>query len=167
MSALQVFADRWSVPNYPPEKVFRPELVGLEAEIGVRLPEDDLQQVLSTGLPRPTTDLWDWVDKRSFWNRLSERTGWKVLLLFATEVPHISDFFSPPEVLQALNWRGRGMPDRLVPFANDSLGNLICFSYPDISNGEPTMPSVVIWDHEFGQVEALAENFTEFLRLYL
>ncbi|OIJ14227.1 hypothetical protein BKP37_09090 [Anaerobacillus alkalilacustris] len=58
-----------------------------------------------------------------------------------------------------LEWLGKQLPHKMVPFANDPFGNYFCFHYKT-SKGEP---SIVFWNHEKQQEEFMAHSFEEFI----
>jgi hypothetical protein len=58
-----------------------------------------------------------------------------------------------------------GLPDHLIPIADDGGGDLVCLDYRSKANRRP---SVVYWSHEVGGEEgivALADNFSVLLEL--
>ena len=57
------------------------------------------------------------------------------------------------------DWNKDVLSRKYAAFAIDNFGNLVCF---DISNNK-----IVFYDHENGEIEQIADNFTEFMeRLY-
>ncbi|MEM7243024.1 MAG: SMI1/KNR4 family protein [Pseudomonadota bacterium] len=136
MNILKKFALAWSIPSYgEPTKVEEHQFNSLEEALGIKFPEDYRTSILETGLPSGTLDLWEWIDaKESSFN-------WK----FWESRPllwHLNSFYSPDEILSALEWQNAGLPKNLIPFAGDSMGNQFCFSQEDLSNEKRVMAPV-------------------------
>jgi cell wall assembly regulator SMI1 len=155
MGNLQDFANSWCHPNHSPVQVSATEISELELELGVSFPEDYRSGVISCGLPHPTTKLWDWLSEEDM--RLGGLTG--------PLRPHLSEFYSPDEIREALGWVEAGMPKDLIPFASDSAGNKICFSRAELERHAKS--AVYFWDHDFLETEQQADSFTEWLKLYV
>jgi hypothetical protein len=60
-----------------------------------------------------------------------------------------------------------GMPEELVGFASDSMGNLFCFRRVDA--GSPRADDAEVWffDHDFCSDSKVAESFDEWLLSYI
>ncbi len=54
-------------------------------------------------------------------------------------------------------WSYDGLPWQYIPFGSDPFGNFICF--------DRETDHVVFFDHEFEDIEEVADSFTEFLDL--
>ena len=143
--SLERFIRKWTHQDYPPEKAAGPDLEAVEARFGFVLPEDYRQAVLAHGLPRPTIALLDGI------------------LAADLDFPDVSDFFAPEEIVRLTDdWRGGGMPDHLVAFADDCGGNLFCF---DAGPGADRA-TVWFWDHDDGSVTAAADSFTTWIERF-
>lgn len=49
---------------------------------------------------------------------------------------------------------------KLVPFANDPFGNMICF---DFNSRDSQFIPIVFWNHEFSRIELIAPSFSDFI----
>lgn len=158
MSTLKAFDEAWSHGRYKPSPVTPEMLQAIETELGIALPQDYRTQVLEFGLPTPTTALWDWLDSNP---------RFLAQLLLGIDTPHLSQFYTPEEMRVALGWRDAGMPEHLLPFANDSQGNQICFDMRQLQIPNSKKARVYFWDHDFLTTDQLARSFSAFLKLYL
>lgn len=52
-----------------------------------------------------------------------------------------------PSLIETYNNVKDRLPEKIIPFASDSFGNLICFNF----NDNPA--SVCFWDHEIGAID--------------
>ena len=59
-----------------------------------------------------------------------------------------------------------GMPDNVVAFASDCMGNLFAFSR-DLHDVAPDDAPVLFFDHDFMTVETVADSFDAFLSWFL
>jgi len=140
--SLERFADRWTSPSYPPTPVDERALAETEASLGALLPADYRSAVLRVGLPRPTIALLDSIVE----NDLS--------------VADLGDFLDPSSIVEvSRSWRGMGLPADLIAFANDSLGNLFCFS----ARSQGDTSGVFYFDRDEGSVEEVAPSFTAWI----
>lgn len=64
-----------------------------------------------------------------------------------------------PTIEEALGDLSGRLPARLIPFAEDAFGNVICLDFRGL--GVP----VAFWDHETERVTEVAPSFGEFLNL--
>jgi len=143
--SLEQFTGKWTHPNYPPEKVTESDLDAVEARFGFMLPPDYRQAVLAYGLPRPGVALLDG------------------MLAANADFADVSGFFNPEEIIRLTDdWRGGGMPDHLVAFANDCGGNLFCFD----SRPGADRSAVWFWDHDDGSVTVAADSFTAWIERF-
>lgn len=143
--SLERFIEKWTHEDYTPEKVASPDLDAVEARFGFALPEDYRVAVLAHGLPRPTIALLDGI--------------------LAAEAPFadVSDFFAPEEIIRLTeDWRGGGMPEHLVAFADDCGGNLFCFDAGPGANRS----TVWFWNHDDGGVTVAADSFTSWIERF-
>jgi hypothetical protein len=146
---LQQFADKWTIPDYPPDRVTEEELRAVEGHFGVRLPDDYRQSVLETGLPGPTSALLSAIVERG-------------LDLFDA-----SDFHTPAEMIQSTkDWRTGGLPEQLIVFADDCSGNMFCFDADRLRSNTPDAASIWFFDHDFGTVECIAPNFDSWIAVF-
>jgi hypothetical protein len=139
---LERFATRWTSPDYPPTLVDEHALAEAEASLGASLPADYRSAVLCCGLPRPTIALLDSIVESDL------------------NVADLGDFLDPSSIVKITReWRDKGLPAELIAFANDSLGNLFCFSVR--SDGGTSR--VFFFDHEDGGLEEVASSFTAWI----
>ena len=79
--------------------------------------------------------------------------------------PDVQDFLVTNEVVE--NTKGywsAGMPDDVIGFASDCMGNMIGFRR---SRERRDDASVVFFDHDYVEVSEIASSFDEFLDWYL
>ncbi len=142
-SALKRLSDRWgSARDYPNTVVEAKSLDWVETELNVKLPDDYRDQVLDIGLPRIRLVLLSAIVD----NVLPLYDLWALL--------------TPEEIIvETEDWRHIGMPNDLVVFGRDSLGNKFCFSNKDIATSVPSA-NVSFWDHDFQATTVIATSFT-------
>ncbi|SDO87789.1 SMI1 / KNR4 family (SUKH-1) [Paenibacillus sp. yr247] len=69
----------------------------------------------------------------------------------------------PSNVYDVYEWIRDRLPAGCVPFASDECGNYICFEY----KAGVQEPTVILWLHESGMCEPVADSYRDFLnRLY-
>lgn len=165
MHTLERLQRAWGSEFHPPTAVSERDLSDLETELQFGFPKGYRAQVLEFGLPGPTTELWDWLTDRE--DAVIARYGFTLAMLFKSSPPHLNDFFTPEEMQEALSWRELGLPEHLLPFANDSSGNLFCFDLTVLRTSPGANSPVYYWDHDLLEVERLAKTFDRFVNLYL
>src|SRR5215217_2049921 len=108
--SLSRFITLWTHPDYAPDPVSEDELKKAEGLLQTRLPPDYRIAVLEFGLPRPTIELLDAIVEREL------------------DLRDVSEFLGPAEIVSVtVDWRDLGLPEELVAFATDCMGNLFCF----------------------------------------
>jgi hypothetical protein len=77
----------------------------------------------------------------------------------------IQELFTPAEAVKntKLYWSG-GMPDNVIGFASDCMGNMIGFRRQRKASDDAP---VMFFDHEFVEVRRIAPTFDKFLAWYL
>lgn len=117
-------------------------LQAVERKLGVTLPADYRKTILtnSGGVP----------DKRVFAVRGQERVFSRLLSAEADRHPNLVD---------ALAWT-EGGSRRLVPFATDPFGNMLCFAYVT-----DDFCTVAFAEAESGEITPVSPSFTAFLCL--
>jgi hypothetical protein len=137
------FISLWTSPNSAPDLVAEDELARTEECLRTRFPADYRNAVLEFGLPRPTIALLDAIVDRQLGLR------------------DVSDFLRPAEIVTATeDWRELGLPEELVAFATDCMGNLFCFTTrPDASDKLP----VVFFDHDDHTADVIAPTFDRWI----
>ncbi len=63
-------------------------------------------------------------------------------------------------------WSG-GMPDDLIGFGNDSMGNMFCFKKYVQKSERPNDLPVYFFDHDFVKVIKISDSFDSWLRDYI
>ena len=63
-------------------------------------------------------------------------------------------------------WSG-GMPDDLIGFGNDSMGNMFCFKKLPPDSKRPDDLPVWIFDHDFNKVSQISDSFDKWLKAFL
>ncbi len=143
---LEQFIERWTSPDYPPERISPSDLDAAERELGVRLPSDYRDAVMRTGLPRSTIALLDSIVD----DNLSLRD--------------VSEFLSPSEMVEITHAsRGGGMPQDLIVFAMDCMGNMFCFDADRLRENTPDHAAIWFFDHDFCTVEQEAPDFATWI----
>jgi len=140
---LSRFTALWTHPDYSPDPVSKVELESAEDRLDTRLPADYRAAVLEVGLPRPTIALLDAIVDREL------------------DLRDVSEFLSPVEIVSVTeDWRDLGLPEELVAFATDCMGNLFCF--PTTADAGASVP-VVFFDHDDRTVDVIAPSFTRWI----
>ena len=146
---LQQFADKWTHPESPTEPVTDDALRATEEYFGMRLPEDYRQNVLQTGLPRPTIALLDAIVERSL------------------SLADVSHFCSPAEMIEdTLDWRDINLPERFIVFARDCMGNMFCFDADRLRSNAPDAASIWYVDHDDGAAKQVAPSFDSWISAF-
>jgi hypothetical protein len=98
--------------------------------------------VLEVGLLSPTLALLDAIVDRSL------------------DIHCLGDFYAPAVIVeQTLAWREIGMPEHLIAFASDGMGNMFCFDRNRLISGASNSEAILFFDHDFGTVEVVALDF--------
>jgi cell wall assembly regulator SMI1 len=119
------------------------ELDRAEERLQTRLPADYRSAVLQFGLPRPTFELLNAIVDRQL------------------DLGDVSDFLSPTEMVSVTEeWRDLGLPEELVAFATDCMGNLYCFPKPDEPGGSTP---IFFFDHDSRALDVVAPSFTRWI----
>ena len=141
--SMSRFITLWTHPDYPPEPVMEDELDTSERRLNTRLPSDYRDAVLAFGLPRTIAALLSTICDREL------------------ELRDVGDFFSPQGMVERTeDWRDCGLPEELVAFASDCMGNLFCFPVdPNNSREQP----VLFWDHDDKSFETVAPSFARWI----
>ncbi len=141
--SLNRFVALWTHPDYPPDVVTEGQLANAEGRLQFRLPKDYRSAVIQYGLPRPSIELFDAIVERDL------------------DLRDVGDFLSPAELVSVTeDWRDLGLPEELVAFATDCMGNLFCFSSEP--NADGPVP-VLFFDHDDRTVEVIASSFTRWI----
>jgi len=149
MMSLELFTEKWTHPDYPPEPVSEADLRKVEWRFGVRLPDDYRDAVLRVGLPRTNLALLSAINEREL------------------DLHCVSDFCSPAEVIkETLGWREIGMPANLIAFASDHSGNKFCFDADRLKSSKDGSAAIWFFDHDFDTVELVAASFTAWIETY-
>lgn len=137
------FISLWTHAEFPPDKVTLVDLEGVEVSLSARLPQDYKLAVVEFGLPRPTIALLDAICDREL------------------DLNDVSDFFGPDEIVERTNeWRDLGLPEELVAFASDCMGNLFCF--PAEPESDEAWP-VFHWNHDYSEADIVASAFSDWI----
>ena len=141
--SLSRFIALWTHPEHTPDPVSEDDLDDAEGRLQTRLPTDYRNAVLQLGLPRPTIELLDAIVDREL------------------DLRDLSEFLSPAEIVSVTqDWRDLGLPEELVAFATDCMGNLFCF--PMQADGGGEVP-VFFFDHDERTVDVIASSFTRWI----
>lgn len=141
--SLERFAELWSSSRYPPDPVTEADIRIVEQRFDICLPNDYRQAVLRVGLPRPTIALLNAIVDREL------------------DLRDLSEFFKPSEIVSVTDdWRDLGLPEDLVAFAADCMGNLFCFCNP--KDGEEAAP-VFFFDHDNQTADVIAPSFNQWI----
>ena len=141
--SLGRFIALWTHPDHRPDAVSGEELERAEGRLHTRLPADYRDAVLEFGLPHPTIALLDAIVDRQL------------------DLRDVSEFLSPVEMVSVTEgWRDLGLPEELVAFATDCMGNLFCFP-TEADDG--TEGPVFFFDHDSGAVDLIAPSFTRWI----
>lgn len=146
MHPLADFASKWSHPEFPPKPVLAADLARAEERLGRRLPVDYRDAIIGIGLPRPTGALLRSVCEEQ------------------VDFTDVADFLSADEMISSTQaWREMGLPEDMMAFATDCMGNLFAFDCapPNCSSG------VWFFDHETGKTALVAPSFKDWIQQYL
>jgi hypothetical protein len=137
------FITLWTHPDYPPHAVSEDELSQAEVRLQTKLPAEYRNAILQFGLPRPTIQLLDTIVDREL------------------DLRDVSDFLSPTDLVAVTeDWREMGLPEGLVAFATDCMGNLFCFP---TEGGTEAEGSIVFFDHDDQTVDLIAPSFIQWV----
>jgi hypothetical protein len=141
--SMSRFISLWTHPDYAPIAVSAGELEAVERRLQTQLPFDYKRAALEFGLPRPTGELLDAICDRQ------------------ADLAALGDFLGPAEIVEVTeDWRDLGLPEELVAFATDGIGNLFCFSTdPSGASAQP----VFLWDHDSKEVRTVASSFADWI----
>lgn len=143
---LEHFVQQWTSPNYPPERISASDLDAAERELGVRLPAAYRDAVLQAGLPRPTIALLD------------------SIVAGDLSIRDVSEFLSPSEMVEITHAsRGGGMPQDLIVFAMDCMGNMFCFDADRLRTNTSDHAAIWFFDHDFCTVDQDAPDFATWI----
>ncbi len=79
----------------------------------------------------------------------------------------VSDFINPDEIAETMRgWDEAGLPEGLVPFAKDCMGNLFCFAATEASAERQGDSPVYFWDHDYHEVEQETDSFVLWLERF-
>jgi hypothetical protein len=141
--SLSRFIALWTHPDYAPAPVSEDDLENAESRLQTHLPVDYRNAVIQFGLPRPTIELLDAIVDREL------------------DLRDVSEFLAPTEIVRVTeDWRDLGLPEGLVAFATDCMGNLFCFPTKADAVGE--VP-VFFFDHDDRTVDAIAPSFIQWI----
>jgi hypothetical protein len=59
------------------------------------------------------------------------------------------------------------MPDDLIGFGNDSMGNMFCFKKLNPNSERPDDLSIWFFEHDFNEVSRISESFNSWLESYI
>ncbi len=137
---------KWRSDNLP---VTETDIVKLEGVVGIVLPDSYKEIVKSYDNGRPRPRCFD----------LKNREGVVFNSLLSFSIPGGDNIF------EVYNRTKSDIGKRVLPFADDPFGNLICFDYRETDNNPP----IVFWDHEADSdageesLKFVANSFDEFL----
>jgi hypothetical protein len=141
--SLSRFIALWTHPDDAPDAVSEEELGSTEHRLETHLPADYRSAVLKSGLPRSTIHLLGAIVDREL------------------DVRDVSGFLAPADIVTVTeDWRDLGLPEELVAFATDCMGNLFCFPVDTNASGEAP---VFFFDHDDKAVESIAPSFTRWI----
>ena len=137
---------RWICEN---EKVEIETIMNLEATLGVKFPRDYVEVVMQNDGAYPKPNRFDLNGNEEVFNNL---------LSFSKD--------DSCYIVDTYNYAKDRLIDKIVPFAEDPFGNLICFDFRNISQ-----PCIVFWEHEKAfsdknsAIVYLCDSFTELLQM--
>ena len=117
---------------------------------------------LNTVLPQSYID---------FLTRYSEAYTPSLLSLIVDEDADLYDLQNITSIKDTIEgtkmyWSG-GMPDDLIGFGNDSMGNMFCFKKIDPNSERPDDLPVWFFDHEFVDVGQISDSFDSWLEAFI
>jgi hypothetical protein len=141
--SMDRFISLWTHPDYPPTSVTAAQLEDAERRLLTKLPLDYREAILDFGLPRTTIELLDAICDRQL------------------DIANVGDFLTPQEIVEVTEaWRDLGLPEELVAFATDGVGNLFCFPTDE---SESDQQPVFLWDHDSKDIDAVAPSFSAWI----
>ena len=126
---------------------------------------DEIHQIeieLNTVLPQSYID---------FMTEYGEAYAPSLLTLIVEEDSELHDLQNITTIKDTIEgtkmyWSG-GMPDDLIGFGNDSMGNMFCFKKYDQKSERPNDLPVYFFDHDFVKVIKISDSFDSWLRDYI
>lgn len=83
------------------------------------------------------------------------------------ELNDIQNFLLPNQILEDTKaYEIAGMPEGYLAFASDCMGNMFCFKIDECKR-QLNEPSIWFFDHDFVEIESIANNFNEWLGNYV
>ncbi|MDC7675057.1 SMI1/KNR4 family protein [Asticcacaulis machinosus] len=139
VSSATQFVRLWMTEDYPPEKIDKAVLLEAASDLRFNFPPEYEAVVTEVGLLSATGDLLE------------------AALQKDTDFPVVSDFFKPADIISTTkNWQSIGLPNDLIAFASDDLGNLFCFRRDGRSG-------VWFYNHDFDEVSKVSASFGAWL----
>ncbi|HEY6019507.1 MAG TPA: SMI1/KNR4 family protein, partial [Candidatus Paceibacterota bacterium] len=79
----------------------------------------------------------------------------------------IQNFLLPSQMLEDTRaYEAAGMPKGYLAFSSDCMGNMFCFKI-DECKIQLNDPSIWFFDHDFVEIESIANGFIEWLEKYV
>lgn len=127
-------------------------ILQIQENLNIKFPSDYIECVIKNNGGRPNPDSFDFEGH--------EEAVFNSLLSLHSE--------DKENMISVCEWIRYRLPGNVIPFANDPLGNYICFDYRENNN-----PVIVFWDHEIAGKDKekcltkICNSFDELLsRLY-
>jgi len=137
-STIDTFIKKWN-RNESPEKVTGNDILLVEDELNIYLPKS-YKYLLTEYGNIYTTDILDTIVDNEI------------------DLNDIQNFELPAQALKdSISWQEAGLPPGYFTFANDCMGNMFCFKNAECQD-ENKEPAVYFFDHDFVEIEKVAEN---------
>ena len=142
MADLGDFIRLWTYPDYPPKQVSESDLRRVETLYGIIFPASYRTSILVLGAPSTSIALLDTIAENDI------------------DLADISEFLTPNEIMDSTDtWREMGLPQNLVAFASDCMGNLFAFD-------QAGSPEISLFSHDSAEVEQVGASFDAWLARY-
>jgi SMI1-KNR4 cell-wall len=140
----------WGENYHSPVKFTPGKLAAVEGKLGFLFPQSYVRAIGTCGAFSTRAVLLDTIVDRNL------------------NMRDINEFLEPTEIGEVmLGWREAGMPEGLVPFAKDCMGNFFCFNKEDGQAVRKADCPIYSWDHDFNAVDLEASSFEAWIGRYL
>jgi hypothetical protein len=142
---MKIHDIEWKWAELPVDEAL---IIAVQKELGVDLPVDFLNLVRESNGGYPSIKYFDFPSR-----------GEAILNHLLSFTENGDD----PSLLETYRNVLNRLPVKIIPFASDPFGNLICFDYKE------NPPSVCFWDHEIASsdinssISPICDNFLKFL----
>jgi hypothetical protein len=146
---FQIFQSKWGDTYHGTTIISLDQIKKAEAELNFHFPQIYFDCITKIGIFDTAMDLLDQIVDQ------------KLHIHDLAEMAHPKDI---PEDMQG--WQEAGMPEGLIPFAKDCMGNAFCFAQEEAGGQRKNDLSVYFFDHDLDEVELEANSFVAWIESF-